>query len=211
MTTRAQANALRSQLVSLTRRGERTLSNLFDTYTKAQLEDTISHIVLPIVDLAAIRTAAWYAELNPTSRFVPIDNSGVQEGRVNYTLQWAFNQPGEITPADRFIATFQRMVFDGSRNVVVGSAKLEGVPWHRDALPDACPFCRLLTVDPSAYNGKYVDMPSHNHDCRCLAVVSRGENVYTHPDYVDAWRTEVSREKTGELTSTLAGMEDTRV
>ncbi|HJT91704.1 MAG TPA: hypothetical protein VJ777_07130, partial [Mycobacterium sp.] len=171
MTTRSQADALRRQLVTLTRRGQRTLSNLFDTYNQAQLAEAVPHVVLPIIDLAAVSTAAWYADLDDASSFVPVDDSRVQEGRVNYTLSWAFNQTGESSPADRFIGAFQRMVFDGSRNVVVASAKLEGVPWHRDALPDACSFCRLLTVDPQAYDGKYVEMPSHNHDCRCLAVV----------------------------------------
>lgn len=197
--------------MSLTHRGQRTLANLFDTYTQAQLADTIPFHVLPFVDLAAVITADWYASLNPSSRFNPVDESGVHEGRVNYTLEWAFNQTGKVTPADRFIGTFQRMVFDGSRNVVVSSAKLEGVPWFRDAMIDACSFCRLLTVDPNAYHGKYVDMPSHNHDCRCLAVVSRGDNTYTPPVFVEDWRREVQANRTGDLTSMLAGMEDEHV
>jgi hypothetical protein len=189
LTTRAQATALRGQLVTLT-----------------------AATVLPIVDLAAIVTAAWYAELDPSSQYVPTDEqSAVNEGRINYTLKWAFEQSGQELPVDRMVGAFQRMVFDSSRAIVVDNAKLERVPWHRDALPDACSFCRLLTVDPHAYSGKYVDMPSHNHDCRCLAVVSRGNNSYQPPSYVDAWRREVEANKSGDLTSTLAGMDDRAV
>lgn len=212
MTTRAQASRLRSQLLTLVRRGENTLDSLFETYSRAQLEETITHIVLPIVDLAAIITADWYHELDPVLKYTPTDEqTAVKEGRINYTLSWAFEQTGEVTPADRMIGAFQRMVFDSSRNIVVTNAKAEGVPWHRDALPDACGFCRLLTVDPHAYHGKYVEMPSHNHDCRCLAVVSRGDNTYQPPSYVEDWRREVDANRSGDLTTTLAGMDDGRV
>lgn len=212
MTTRAQADHLRAQLISLTRRGERTLGNLFDTYRRDQLEDTIVYHLMPIIDLAAIITANWYTELNSSARFVPTDaQTAVKDGRINYTLAWAFGQHGEVQPADRMVGAFQRMVFDSSRNIVVTNAKLEKVPWFRDARPDACSFCRLLTVDPHAYRGKYVDMPSHNHDCRCLAVVSRGDNTYQEPPYVDGWRREAQANKAGDLTVRLAGMEDDHV
>lgn len=212
MTTRAQAARLRSQLVTLARNGERTLDSLFDIYTRAQLEDTIAAILMPIIDLAAIVTADWYTSLAPDARYVPSDaQTAVGEGRINYTLVWAFEQTGEVQPVDRMVGAFQRMVFDSSRNIVVSNAKLEGVPWHRDALPDACEFCRLLTVDPHAYRGKYVEMPSHNHDCRCLAVVSRAGNTYEPPAYVDDWRSEVQKNSSGDLTATLAGMRDDHV
>lgn len=209
MTTRAQAERLRSQLVTLTRNGARTLDSLFEIYGRDQLADTIAAQVMPIVDLAAIVTADWYNDLNPVLKYTPTDvQSVVGEGRINYTLVWAFEQHGAEAPADRFVGAFQRMVFDSSRDVVISNAKLEKVPWHRDALPDACSFCRLLTVDPHAYRGKYVNMPSHNHDCRCLAVVSRRGNTYEPPSYVDDWRREVGENKSGDLTSTLAGMDD---
>lgn len=212
MTTRAQADHLRAQLITLTRRGERTLGNLFDVYSQAQLTDTIVHHVRPIVDLAAIVTADWYSSLDRSSRFTPTDTqTAVKDVRINYSLAWSFGQHGEIQPVDRMIGLYQRMVFDSSRNIVITNAKTEKVPWHRDARADACSFCRLLTVDPHAYNGKYVEMPSHNHDCRCLAVVSRGDNIYHPPSYVEDWRREVAANRTGDLTSMLAGMEDEHV
>lgn len=212
MTTRAQADRLRGQLITLARRGEQTLGSLFATYTQAQLEDTIAFHLMPIIDMAAIVTADWYRELNPDSKYLPIDTQdAVKEGRVNYTLAWSFGQRGEVDPVDRMVGAFQRMVFDSSRNTVITNAKTEGVEWFRDARADACSFCRLLTVDPNAYNGKYVEMPSHNHDCRCLAVVSRGDNVYQQPPYVEQWRREVEANKAGDLTAVLAGMEDHRV
>lgn len=194
------------------RHGENTLDNLFEIYTRIQLEDAVPSIVMPFVDLAAVITADWYTNLNPDSKFVPTDEQfAVKEGRIAYTLAWSFEQHGEVTPGDRMTGAFQRMVFDASRNIVVTNAKTEGMAWHRDALPDACEFCRLLTVDPHAYRGKYVDMPSHNHDCRCLAVVSRGANVYDPPSYVEEWRREVEANKTGNLTETLAGMGESHV
>lgn len=192
----------------MTRHGERTLANLFETYTQQQLTDTVAHVLMPIIDLAAVHTADWYTKLDPSSRYNPTDvQDAVKDGRINYTLAWAFGQQGDVTPADRMIGAFQRMVFDASRNVVITNAKLEKVPWFRDAREDACSFCRLLTVNPHAYHGKYVEMPSHNHDCRCLAVVSRGENIYRPPAYVERWRREVQAAQAGNLTEKLAGMD----
>jgi hypothetical protein len=192
----------------MTRHGERTLSNLFETYTRQQLEGTITHVVMPILDLAAVHTADWYASLDPSSRYNPTDvQTAVNDGRINYTLAWSFGKDADVAPVDRMAGAFQRMVFDASRNVVISNAKLEKVPWFRDAREDACSFCRLLTVNPHAYHGKYVEMPSHNHDCRCLAVVSRGENAYQEPPYVQQWRREVQANRTGNLTEKLAGMD----
>lgn len=212
MTTRAQADHLRSQLVTISRHGEQTLANLFDLYSQEQLADTIAHVLMPIVDLAAITTADWYASLDPSSRYLPTDaQDAVKDVRINYSLAWSFGQRGDAQPVDRMTGLFQRMVFDSSRNIVITNAKLEQVPWFRDARAEACSFCRLLTVDPHAYHGKYVEMPSHNHDCRCLAVVSRGDNIYSPPPYVEDWRREVAANRTGDLTSMLAGMEDEHV
>lgn len=192
----------------MTQRGQRTLANLFDTYRQEQLADTIVFHVMPVLDLAAIATADWYARLDPSSRYNPIDTQfAVKEGRINYTLAWSFGKDRDVAPVDRMNGAFQRMVFDASRNVVISNAKREGVPWFRDARQEACSFCRLLTVNPHAYRGKYVEMPSHNHDCRCLAVVSRGENTYQPPPYVEEWKREVQANRSSNLTKELAGMD----
>lgn len=209
MTTRKQADALRSQLYTLVGRGARTLDNVYTLYPQEQVVESIQHLVMPIVDLAAVLSADWYTKLAPDENFTVSDTHGVGVGRVNYTAVWSYKQSGIATPADRMIGAFQRMVFDASRNVVVANAKAEGVPWHRDArAATECSFCKLLTVNPHAYNGKYVEMPSHNHDCRCIAVASRPGNQYVEPDYVQRWREVVNAEKTGDLTSTLAGMDE---
>lgn len=207
MTTRAQANALRAQLVSLTRRNADELRYAFEGLDADERAELIPEMIRPVIYQAAILTADWYDNLQPDSRFrVSDDQNTVTDGRINYTVEWAWAAPGAEDPVDRMLGAFQRMVFDGSRGVVLDNAKREGVPWHRDAQEAACSFCRLLTVDPEAHNGKYVDMSSHNHDCRCIAVASRGDNVYVPPDYVQDWRSEVEANKSGDLTATLAAM-----
>ena len=207
MTTRAQAARLRASLIGLVRAGGQTLDSLFAIQPRQALTTSMTPLLMPYIDLAAITTADWYDGLAPESGYRVLDEHDVNEERINYTAEWVFNQPGHELPADRMIGAFQRMIFDASRRVVISNAKNEGVPWYRDALADACSFCRLLTVDPQAYQGKYVDMPSHNHDCRCLAVVSRPGNPYKPPEYVGDWEREVRRERTGDLTATLAEMD----
>lgn len=207
MTTRKQADALRSQLVSLTQREAEVLRYAIDGLDAEDRARLIPELVRPVITQAAVLTAAWYDSLLPTSRFrVSSDQNTVSEGRINYTTAWAWAAKGTEDPIDRMLGAFQRMVFDGSRGVVIDNAKREGAQWHRDAQEKACSFCRLLTVDPNAYNGKYVDMSSHNHDCRCIAVVSRGDNPYIPPPYVQRWKDEVEADKSGNLTETLAAM-----
>lgn len=198
--------------MSLVRSGAQTLDSLYELFSQAELVEVMPAVILPLLDQAAILTADWYENLAPGTTFrVSDDQLAVSEGRVNYTAVWTFRQSGMETPAARMTGAFQRMAFDASRAVVVANAKREGVAWHRDAQADACSFCRLLTVDPHAYSGKYVDMPSHNHDCRCIAVVSRPGNPYVTPEYIASWRNEVTRSKSASLTSTLAHMESSNV
>lgn len=208
MTTRRQADALRSKIHGLVTGRAEILQTIVDTTPLADLTDLLPEVMWPVIDQAAILTAEWYDSLVPNGRFrVRDEHDAVTDGRIAYTISWAAKASGQETFGDRIVGTFQRMVFDASRGVVVGNAKREGVPWHRDARSDACSFCRLLAVDPGAYHGKYVEMPSHNHDCRCIAVASRDGNPYVPPAYVEEWEREVRAQKSGDLTSTLAGMD----
>lgn len=207
MTTQAQARALRSRLVQLTAEGTSDIRGVYDLYTPAHIEEIMPALITPILDRASILTAEWYQSLSEKN-FRVQEYFPVTEGRINYTTAWANKIAGEAQPVEHMAGAFQRMVFDCSRQTVINNAKREGVPFHRDANEDACPFCRLLTVDPSAHQGKYVDMPAHNHDCRCVAVVSREGNPYTPPEFVEAWKAEAEAKKSGDLTSTLAAMAD---
>lgn len=189
------------------REGTELIHAVFDLYTPEVVQEMMPALITPILDQTSILAAEWYDTINPESGYRTQEFFPVSEGRINYTTAWAYKLNGETRPVEHMSGAFQRMVFDCSRQTVIGNAKLEGVPFHRDAREEACPFCRYLTVDPNAYRGKYVDMPSHNHDCQCIAVVSRGENVYVPPDYVQQWKTEVRREESDSLTVTLANME----
>jgi len=195
-------------LISLVRQGERTLDSTFLAGTPSQIIEHAPTLLLPYVDLAASIAADWYDNLDLAANFRVSEVSGVDGSRIAYTAKWAFNAAGEEPPLNRMVGAFQRMVFDAARTVVVSNAKAEGLHWFRDAREDACSFCRLLTVNPRAYRGKYVDMPSHNHDCRCLAVVQRGDTPYAEPPWVARWRREVSQSVSGDLTSTLATMDE---
>lgn len=210
MTTRKQADDLRGKLMSLVREGTDEIRGVFGLYSPEYVQSILPSLITPTLDRASILTADWYQNLSDkpfrVREFFP-----VSEGRINYTSAWAYKLAGEADPVEHMAGAFQRMVFDCGRQTVIGNAKLERVKWERDANEDSCPFCRLLTVDPHAYNGKYVDMPSHNHDCRCIAVASRDGNPYIPPAYVQTWRDEHERKKTGNLTETLAAMEEPAV
>lgn len=211
MTTRKQASDLRGRIISKVREGTDLIHGVFELYSPGAVAEIMPALITPILDQTSILTAEWYDSLNPESRYRTREFFPVSEGRINYTVQWAQELNGPTRPVEHMSGAFQRMVFDCSRQTVVGNAKLEGVPFFRDAREEACDFCRLLTVDPNAHHGKYVDMPSHNHDCRCIAVASRGENLYVPPRYVEKWKAEVEANKSGSLTQTLANMAETQV
>lgn len=211
MTTRKQASDLRARIISKVREGTDLIHGVFELYSPEAVAAMMPALIMPILDQTSILTAEWYDSLNPQSRFRTKEYFPVSEGRINYTVGWAQGLNGPTRPVEHMSGAFQRMVFDCSRQTVIENAKREGVPFHRDAREEACDFCRLLTVDPDAHRGKYVDMPSHNHDCRCVAVVSRGENLYVPPAYVEKWKTEVEASKSASLTDTLAKMADAQV
>ena len=211
MSTRKQVSALRAKLMQQVRQGTELIHGIYDLYDQAAVEEMMPALINPILDTAAILTAEWYHELSPDSPYSPTEFFPVTEGRINYTTAWSFKLSGDARPVEHMSGAFQRMVFDSSRQTVIGNAKAEGVQWERDARAEACPFCRLLVVDPGAYQGKYVDMPSHNHDCECVAVASRDGNPYVPPDYVKTWADEEERKRSASLTATLAAMTDERV
>lgn len=211
MTTRKQASDLRGTLMSKVREGSDLIESIYQLYDADEVQELMPALITPILDMAAILTTGWYDDLSPESEYRPREFFTVSEGRINYTTAWSYKLAGEARPVEHMLGAFQRMVFDSSRQVVVNNAKAEGVQWHRDAREEACDFCRLLTVEPMAYQGKYVDMPSHNHDCECLAVVSRAGNLYVPPDYVEGWKAQVDANKSRNMTTTLAGMADARV
>lgn len=210
MTTPAQARALRSRLLELVAEGTSDIRGVYGMHSPEFVAEVMPALITPILDRASILTAEWYQSLSEKN-FRVREYFPVSEGRINYTTAWAAKLAGEADPVDHMAGAFQRMVFDCGRQTVIGNAKQEGVQFHRDPNEDACPFCRLLTVDPTAHRGKYVDMPSHNHDCRCIAVVSREGNPYTPPEFVEAWKAEAEAKKSGDLTSTLAAMAETPV
>lgn len=163
--------------------------------------------VQPFIDLAAEHTAQWYDDLDPALGFSVTTAHQVEDARIDGTARWALYAPGEAPPLQRFLSSAHRMIYDGSRDVVITNAERESAVYFRDAPQSACRFCRKLTVDPDSYESPRARMPAHDDDCECLAVPARPGHEYRHPDYVKGWEREIHTANTGDFRSTIAGMD----
>jgi hypothetical protein len=176
------------------------------------LRKTFGEIVRPYAQAAAAITAQWYRELLPHSDYRPTPIVDLPDARIDKTVDWAINAPGDAKPLDRLAGSSKRMVNDASRITVVRNAEQEGVKWVRLASPDACAFCKMLALRGAKYNSYGVAEDEHGvkrtvvvgrnsqargkrplgesyHDhCRCVAVPVRVGQTWTPPDYMQDWQ-----------------------
>lgn len=203
---------LRNVVNSLVTAHATQLTNVMDGLHRMNAEpdlarETLAYHVMPFIDLSADYAAHWYDELAPKSSFKARPDHNVEPVRIDKTIRWALFAPGESrSPEQRLTASAQRMIYDGARHTVIANAESEGVPWFRHAPPDACRLCRVLTVNPDAYEAPHTKMPTHDDDCQCLAVPARPGQKYSHPGYVREWAAEYRAANTGDLRSTIRRM-----
>jgi hypothetical protein len=139
---------------------------------------------------AANTTASWYEDLSPESNFrASVPDIDFSE-RLGKSAKWAVLAPGDATIENRLIGVGQRAIFDGSRQTVIDNAKDEDVRYARIARPDACEFCKMLSLRGAVYwtkesagKGHTIDA-GHDH-CYCTIVPVRGGKWhYTMPDHL---------------------------
>jgi transcription elongation factor Elf1 len=84
--------------------------------------------------------------------------------------------------------TAERTIRDQARNTLVHNAKQErGARWRRIPSADACPFCRMLSINGAIYKSETTALASHDW-CKCEARVARPGGTVEVPDYMSSWR-----------------------
>lgn len=212
------ARSLQSIIGDLSTLAVRDLVQLFTQHDDGSdhfgelLRGTFGEIVRPYARAAGAITAQWYRELLPDNDFLPTPIVDLPDARIDRTVDWSLNAPGEARPLDRLAGSSKRMVADASRTTVVRNAEQEGVKWVRLAAPDACAFCKVLALRGAVYNtygveedelgvqrtvvvgrngrprGKRQIGESYHDHCRCVAVPVRAGQEWNPPDYVDDWQ-----------------------
>jgi hypothetical protein len=171
------------------------------------LQQAYPQVLDPYMSAAALITAQWYTNLDPSSEFPvempePVDLDSLQSN-----ARWAMTTPD---PLLSIAGAVTRQVFNASRETTFYNMQREGIRYARHAAPDACGFCRVLatrteeglySTEMSAVRvvgragkprgNRKLGTEFHDH-CRCLPVPIRGDQPYTPPDYVQQWNQEYS-------------------
>ena len=164
------------------------------------------HTELPgIIDLHAhnsgLLTSHWYDGIDPSSSFRAKPFADVPAEQIEKVVDWALHAPGEEPPLDRLVGASQRLVRGASRQTVTRNAAREGVLWARYAQPEACSFCRALSIRGQGKDDrKYLydsdktaefrksDGEAYHTLCKCEPVAVRGGLVWTPPEYTADWK-----------------------
>lgn len=201
----SQTEALRKILTRLNTVATDRLLNLFGSMSDAQpaalytsMAQVVPDFAHQFVNAAALTTAQWYDELNPSSSYsarIPPAEQLVAPERIKKSLRWSVFSTGSAAPVDRMAGSLQRMIFDGSRKTVLYNAASEHVRWTRVARPDACEFCRVLATRGFVYHTQESARKGHtidaNHDhCYCTAWPDRGRAKWVEPEYYALFRAE---------------------
>lgn len=175
-----------------------------------------ARILRPFVHLAAELTTAWYdSQPYGDPGFVPEPHDAVSDERLEKSAQWAQTQ---VSPAERLRGVAARAVYDASRNTVVYNVNREpDAKWAREARPDACSFCRVLSTAGSKYRSAESALSvvgrtpkrgddgrgalrgtrdygeSYHDNCHCIAVMIRKGEKYIPPAYADGWILDYTR------------------
>ncbi|AER47561.1 head maturation protease [Mycobacterium phage DS6A] len=200
---------LQGTVNDLTTLATRDLTRLFDRYGDRDVFGELARrgvpeLIRPYLDGAAVVSARWYDALaageGVAYRAEPMYD--IPAERIDKSVDWAMNAPGDATPLDRLAGSTSRMIADASRQTVIGNAAAEGIRWARVAAPGACTFCAMLATRGPVYHSEADALASHDH-CKCLAVPVRRPSLWQPPAYVDRWTDEyyAARAAVGEANA----------
>lgn len=147
----------RNLLTSLShnvRRDARTLVSRMGRLTaregRAFITEAWPELVRPFIDAAAELTTQWYDEQPTTNTvFVPQPADTPPDEQLGANGRWAI---GQDDPAGALGGAGERAIFNSSRNTALDNViREDGARWAREARPEACTFCKLMTTRGAVY------------------------------------------------------------
>lgn len=146
---------LLSDLTQHVRRDAKRLVSRMGRFTAREGREFISEafpeLLRPYIDAAGDLTVEWYDGQPTTSTtiFVPQQAEPPPDEQVAASGRWGIEQPD---PGDALGTSGERIVFNHSRDTVLDNVIREGVRWAREARPNACAFCKLMTTRGAIYH-----------------------------------------------------------
>lgn len=106
--------------------------------------------------VSSMASAEFYDSRLPTSTFKAIPAAPPPPAQVEGSTRWALSalyRETEASPLALLAGSLQRMVFNASRETIVGSVRMEtGATYARYASATACPFCKMLATRGATYS-----------------------------------------------------------
>lgn len=150
-----QFRSLLTNLSHNVRRDAGTLLSRIGHFTahegRAFITEAWPELIRPYIDAAGDLTAEWY-DGQPTitnTVFVPKPADPPSDEQLASNGRWAI---GQDDPADALGGVGERSVFNASRDTVLENViREDGARWAREARPNACAFCKLLSTRGAVY------------------------------------------------------------
>lgn len=148
--------------------------------------------------VSATQAARYYRDARlhagVTGRFTPRPAPPASIGEVGKSLGWATkglwsSQPDVATAKTLTNGVAQKLVTDTGRNTLIGAIEADKKcrGWAREARPDACSFCALMSIRGAVYRSeKTADFKAHDH-CHCIPVPLFADH-YEPPAHVREWQ-----------------------
>lgn len=167
----------RAVLGELERRGRADLKKLWraadlaDDF-RALMMDAFPELVLQYGSVAADMAAVWYDEAGAGLNYLARVADPPPLARFTESAAWALNTATGTDALELLGGTFQRGLWDMSRDTTIGNVAAEsGAKWARHASANACEFCRMLATRGAVYSSELA----------AVRVVGRGKDVFTQP------------------------------
>ncbi|MEU2002062.1 hypothetical protein ACH47B_13320 [Rhodococcus sp. NPDC019627] len=163
MTLVADIEELQALLVDVSTLAQRDLAEVWrrieelDARTASEfLLAATPEIADQYATIAGVASAEFYDSRLPDSSFRAVVAPPPPPAQVEGSTRWALSalhRDISATPLDLLAGSLQRMVFNASRQTIVGSVRMEtGATYARYASATACPFCKMLATRGSTYS-----------------------------------------------------------
>jgi hypothetical protein len=160
-------------------------------------EAAVTALVHKYGQSSAVLAARFYqqerAAAGIAGRFLPEPANPAPLGQVQASIGWAtkglWSQEPE-QPAAKILTNgvAQKLVVDTGRNTLIAAIEADkhARGWARQARPDACSFCSLLSTRGAVYRSEQTAGFEAHNDCHCIPVPVFADH-YEPPAYVRQW------------------------
>lgn len=220
--TSSDGRALQLVLIGLASRIGMDVAELVRRYGdstefRAILSEAFPELIGPYLESSALVSAQVYDELAPDLAYKATPVHDIAAERVAGSIQWALRGDDAGLP-QRLVGSAGRMVMDASRQTILANLAAEydvpvgevvnGAMWARQARPNACSFCRMVSTRGAVYRsedaarrvvGRSVDLTVADRRMLHSGQSTRAELVARRARYSREWSAQQVGKAVGDL------------